>query len=517
MIDPNSLINTHTKAPFQMEMALSSIQSWSYSYLHPYPEFAFGPAQWPREKGPIPTPLPYVNTIVTESAEFVYRNGVPAFSVPDAPDVNDFLQLMITRNNLTAQYIPVAEDNGNQGAIAAKFDIDLNDADKPVRFSFLKIPQECRVWLDPHDKWNILMARIQYPYRDLYTGHWMYFREEWTADLYTKYIPLLAGSSDLSGIGALPGYRTHLGDTDEPDKWQIESQEENPLGVIPVTVLRNKSVGSNPLGEGDCWRVFRLIDRIALTMHGEDRSNQQHSEPNVVAINADLDSTGGLLPGETWSVRNDNPDVEADVKLLEPSGAARAYSVGYIDKMEDLFYNAVGMSRVNPERVTAKGNMTALALNMLYLRTIATSDRKRELLGTGGYCRLFRNVLTALVNLGGVPEVKTFRPDMDISVEWPTYFAETPQDLQATTTRTIDQIQGGILPVARGAERVARAEKVPAHEIDTMIGELPPLPPAVQHKLLTTAKNGGNGTGADMDGGQIAAAADASGSSNFSA
>ena len=66
-------------------------------------------------------------------------------------------------------------------------------AGAPVRISFLTVPEECRVWMDPHDQQRVLMARVQYPYREAQTGRWHYFREEWTADTWVTYRPKPAG------------------------------------------------------------------------------------------------------------------------------------------------------------------------------------------------------------------------------------------------------------------------------------------------------------------------------------
>src|SRR6266849_6576142 len=69
------LINTRSPAPNQMECALQSWQSWDYFFSRPYTTHAFGPRQWPADKGPPPTALPYVNIVCTEGSEFVFRNG----------------------------------------------------------------------------------------------------------------------------------------------------------------------------------------------------------------------------------------------------------------------------------------------------------------------------------------------------------------------------------------------------------------------------------------------------------
>lgn len=469
-MDPNDLIGTKIAAPRQNEMALASWQSWDYYNGNPYPAHAFGPKQWPRDKGPLPTALPLCEEIINEGSEFVFRNGAPTFSVPDDPDADALIQDVIRWNRLGELWVPTAIAAANQGALAAKLSVDLDDAECPVRVTFLDVPQECRVWVDPHDRTRILMARVQYPYRDLSDGEWYYYREEWTADLYAVYEPKPAGQAQIANPMLLPGYTVHLGDEGD---WHIARLEDNPFGLVPFTVIRNRAVKGNPLGTGDCWRVFRIVDRIALTMHGEDRANQLHSEPIPVVTNAEIDNEGPLIPGEPISVRNeDREGAPADFKLVEPTGRARVMTQWDIDEWKDHVYRAVGLSRVDPAEVTNKGNMTALAFAMTYARTIATSDLKRELWGRSGMCVFFRNMLVALNRLGGVKEAAKVTESTEVSVEWPPYFEQTDQDKADLTDRTSKQVAVGFLPLERGAERVARAEKIPANEIEDLLKEL---------------------------------------------
>ncbi|HEU4754370.1 MAG TPA: hypothetical protein VFU47_14780, partial [Armatimonadota bacterium] len=226
---PNQLIGTRAPAPRQGEMLAASAESWAYWNERPYPQFAFGARQWPAEKGPLPTPLPYVQVLITEGAEFVFRNGAPQFSVPPEQaagleGADQWLRRVIETNCLAEQWIALAEHNGNQGALAVKFSVDLEDQERPVRLAFLDVPQQCRVWFDPHDCERMLLARIQYPYRDVASGDWYYYREEWTDDLYVTYVPRRAADRSVSGAEAIPGYLSDLGDSDD---WQIDRQEPN--------------------------------------------------------------------------------------------------------------------------------------------------------------------------------------------------------------------------------------------------------------------------------------------------
>ncbi len=473
-MDPNALIGTRAPAPLQGWMLEQSERSWDYFWSRQYPRHAFGPQQWPAERGPIPTALPYVNSLVTEGAEFIFRNGCPAFSVPKEQregleEVDAYLHRVIRRNCLAEQWVALAESAGNQGALAVKFSVDLDDPKRPVRISFLDVPQECRVWFDPHDCNRILMARIQYPFRDPETGEWRYFREEWTEDLWARYVPRYAGPREVAAAQYLPGYSVHLGDEGE---WELQSLESNPFGLVPVEVIRNRRAKGNPLGVGDCWGVFSLIDRIALALHGEDRASQLHSEPTPVVTNADLDDLGPRVIGEPWVLTNEDPSKEVQAQLLEPRGTAREYSHRLIDKWEDLLWARVGYSRVKTESVTNKGNMTALAFSMTFARSISSSDRKRELWGNSGMVPFFRKLLLGVSRLGGVKELLQVTEDLELSCEWPPYFEPSPDDVKAITDRTVSQVGAGLLPRARGAERVARAEKVPEHEIPTLLEEL---------------------------------------------
>lgn len=513
----DDLLNTRIPAPMQMVMALSSWQSWDYYHSIPYPAHAFGPQQWASERGPFPTALPYVETLVRELAEFTFRNGAPTFSVPDDPDADALLQLIIRQNGLSNTWISNAEANGNQGALAVKFSVDLNDKRCPIPINFLSIPQECRIWVDPHDSDHILMARIQYPYREA-DGKWYYFREEWTEDTWQQYEPREGGSASISSAAGLPGYANNLGDGDDSAEWHPLAPQPNTFGLVPVGIIRNRRTKGNPFGEGDCWHILRLIDRLALTMHGEDRANQFHSEPTVVALNAEIDNRGQLLPGEPLSARNLDSDGQpmpngdkADVKLLEPSGAARKWTHEDIDKWEDWIYKAVGVSRVNPTDITNKGNMTELALRIAYGRTISSADRKRELWGNSGMAPFFANLLVALKRMGGIPEVANVPDDVQVSCEWPNYFEPTPQDVDTITNRTIKQQDNGLATPDMAAERVAIAEKVPKNEIPQLLKDLQAHRETMrQQKLADQQISTGDSSGSGI--GDLAAA---SGANNF--
>lgn len=505
-IDPNSLIGTRLPAPRQLEMMLEGRKSEDYANLRPYPSHAFGSAQWPAEKGPIPTALPYALGLVSECANFVFRNGSPTFSVADDPEADAFLQDIIDQNHLDGQYVAIAEDAGHRGAVAALFSYDEADELCPVRISFLSIPNECRVWVDPHNLTRLLMARIQYPYRGA-DGAWYYHREEWTDDFHVVYQPRFAGGANIGEMAALNDYQ-NLGDGDKEDGWIEASRDPNPFGLIPLAVIRNRISKGNPLGEGDCWRAFRLIDRLALTMHGEDRSNQQHSEPIPVAVNAELEGDGRPLPGEPLSIRQENPNGgPPSFMLIEPHGQARQFTYKSMEKWESLLYWMVGLSQVDPATVSNKGNMTRAVFTMLYARTIATCDRKRKAWGVMGLCVLFKRLLLGLKNLGGIEAVKKVSPATRVSVEWPDYFGETPGDVADTTSRTIDQVQAGLLPPGRAAERLAKAEKMPEDEIQEMLKEL------AQHRKTLQTDPDAISTG-DSTGSELADLEDASGADN---
>lgn len=494
-LDANELIGTKMPAHNQAELALAAWVSRDYAHSIPYPQHAFGPQQWATDK-PLPTALPYAQILTCEGAEFLFRGGSPQFSVSDDEAADALLQDVLRRNRLDAQWQSMAESAAHHGSIGIKWSVDYNDPDCPVRLTVLNVPTELRVWADPHDWRRILMARIQYPYRDT-DGRWFYFREEYTSDLYVQYEPRFAGEATVQGVSGLAGYAATLGDGDD---WIERSREANPYGVIPVGVVKNKIMQGSPYGEGDLWRSFRLMDRLAVAMDGEDTANQFHSEPVTAFLNATPKNVGRLAPGEPIVLDNvDKSAPAADIKMIEPSGSARQWTHATIDKWEQLLYKAVGLSRVQPEEVGNKGNLTVQALMMLYQRTIATSDRKRELWGASGMAVFFRDLLIGLRNLGGIKEVSALPDDLVVSCEWPAYFEETGQDVSDTTDRTIAQVDAGLLPPDRAAERLAKAEKIPHNEIPDLLIELKAHRAQLAKAQMAQGSGGGAGGTQDID------------------
>jgi hypothetical protein len=402
--------------------------------------------------------LPYARILIDEGAEFLFRGGPPRFTAPGSQAAQAIIDQVIRDNSLGARWLSLARSAGNCGTVAAKFGLwrDVHGAER-VKVSFLTAPEECRVWTDAHDYTHITMARVQYPFRDRKTNTWSLFREEWTDDEWVEFEPL-----SVSSAGMPLSWRE---EQDDCDQWRIAKIRENPFGVIPITLIRNRQVEGSPLGVGDCWGVFRIMDRVALTMHGQDRSNQLHSDPIRVVKNADLENQGPLLPGEAISVRNsDGSGVAADFELVEPSGAARQYVQAYVEKMEDLLYRAVGISKVDTASIANRGNLTRLAFLMTYARTISTTDRKRQAWGPDGLGMFFGTMLCGL-NRAGYADARGDVGDAEVIVQWPDYFAPTDADRKSVTDRTLSQLQAGMIAPHAAALRLAAAEGVPAADI----------------------------------------------------
>jgi hypothetical protein len=469
MANSENLINCATPAPYQYEMSQLGRESTDYYFGRPYPKWAFGPAQWPREKGPTPTPMPLTQILVDTGAQFLIRGGAPRISVAEDPKADELLQAVITSNRLQQQFTDLAVGAALCGSMAIKFSVDLEDSRRPVRITLLSVPDQARFWFDPHDSQKILMARIQYPYRDNETGNWMLFREEWTDASYVSYKPKFAASANTVDYFASADWSRNLGDD---GNFEVDKMEPNVYGLIPISLIRNKTVKGNPLGLGDCWTVFRLIDRISLTMHGEDKQNQIHSEAKIALLDARLENEGPLQPGEPLELISDGDGRRADIKLVEPSGAAREWAQNDVRMWTQLLYHAVGLSLVDSETVSNKGNLTALAFTLLYDRSIATSNHKRENFGAAGLAPFFSNMLLGLNRLGGIKEVAAVTDETAVNVEWPDYFQPTASDLADTTSRTINQVNAGLLPHSMGAERLAISEKIPPSVIDELLVEV---------------------------------------------
>lgn len=398
-----ALIGTkHAPAGFE-QMRNASIQALAYHSLDPYPFFAF--QDWKKEeRGPMPRCMPFVRGIVRKGAKWLFGRPVN-INLPGNLELQKFLMRTWADNKMPARMVSAAETGGVQGAIVLKWSYNEDDPLCKCRYQILSPIDNCRLFFDPHDSNRLLMLRIQYPYQDSATGKWFFYREEWTDQEEIHYLPVPAVTHPIR-VGAYD-YGSIFVTADgnkEPDnyeKWQIDQSQSgtNDFGIIPAWIIYNIETNSS-WGCGDLWGLFRVVDRVNLSYHLQDRSNQFDSEPTPVYIDlvAEADSYDRpIAPGQAQSLKTDGSAEGADmrqgkVQLLEPSGKIRPYMESYARDLRQMIYDAVGYVEIHQGEVTNKGNLTQAVLSQLYAPLIEATDEKRKTYGDDGIAVFLKQI-----------------------------------------------------------------------------------------------------------------------------
>lgn len=479
----DSLINTKFFPPSFTTIRMLAMEAQAYHQLRPYPYWQFG--DWKVEdRGVLPRCLPLARRIVTKSARWLFGKPVE-IHMPGSEPCEKFLREAWQLNRMPARMVAAAERAGVEGGVVLKWSYD-EAADIKLRFQVLSVVNECRLFYDPHDSDQLLMARIQYPVFNPTDGEHYLYREEWTDAWEVHYRPQKMTTTNLHritaggdvgpfAIGQVP---VIWGTKTEPDiyeAWVQESATPNRFGLIPVHHVRNAEALAT-FGKGDLWTdatggMFRLMDRINLTYQGMDRHNQLYSDPTFIYIDAKagpdvLDRP--VQPGQATSIKSDEGygptgGKQAQAIMLESDGGVRPHMREYARDLMAEVLSTVGSVDVDTSEVGNKGNLTEAVLNQLYQPLIETTEEKRKTYGEDGIAKFLERVACGLSNLGA-KEVKGVDPKKrdthDVQIRWPEYFPLDDEAKQSRFTRVSQEADAGYLPHERAVEVVLQAEGV---------------------------------------------------------
>jgi hypothetical protein len=454
----------------------------AYFSLTPYPWHHF--SEWmTEERGPYPCCMPFGRTSVQRSARWLFGKPVQINAGPqpergekiDNP-LEDWLRKAWQANRMPTRMKAGATRGGFQGGMALKFSYDKT-AEVPLSFQTLSA-EHVRGYYDPHNRDRLLMVRIQYPFQDPQTGAWMLFREEWTAQEHVSYAPIPANLVP-TGISTPQGYAAGVpyfvaADRELPDvsgAWRDPSRKENPFGLIPVTLIKNLDP-DDCHGIGDLWGLFRAYDRVNLTYHLMDKSNQFDSEPNLIFLDVDIDQAEGdrpSMPGQPRSLKSDEASggerKQGQVIHSENTGALRPQMMEYAKDLRRQVVAGSGNVEVDPSEFTNKGNLTQAVLSQLYGPLIELTGEKRKTYGEDGICKFLENVCVGLKRSGiRIPELDSVIPDdhntFDVTLKWPDYFALTEEEKLSVVTRMNTEVSTHLMSHERAVETVAVLEGV---------------------------------------------------------
>jgi hypothetical protein len=457
------LIGTQNLPPGLMAMRERAREARAYHFLDPYPLYHF--REWKTEdRGPLPRCLPIAKSIVRRGARWLFGDA-PTLHCPDNSSLEGFLRSAWVGNRLDSRLVAIAEKSALDGGVALKFSYDANDR-CPLSIQSLSIIDEVRLYYHPHDCRKLLMARIQYPYYDAHDGKTYWYREEWTDDEEVHYKPvaneMIFGSRQT---GLLSSGQPLLAQdvADVYQGWEIESRRPNPFLLIPLTAIKNIETDSM-WGVGDLWDLYRVLDRVHLTYHLMDRSNQFDSEINPMFIDLTIDERDAdrpLQPGQPLDLKSERAELGRQGKVdFRPSGNnLRPAMMEYAKELKNQILEAASSSSVDQSEITNKGNLTTAVLEQLYWPQILATKEKRKTFGEDGLIPFFGLVASGLTNAGVVADLgyDAAAPERGaIGLKWQPFFTMTPAE-RATNLATIQLAENSSYLSQDAAKREANA------------------------------------------------------------
>ena len=442
-------------ALYREQQALA-YEARAYHKLNPYPFFYF--SDWrSEERGPLPRCLPFVKGMVRKSASWLFGRP-PQILIPSQPELGKLISDAWIRSRMHSKMKAGAEQAGQDGGIFLKWSYDETRS-TPLQFQVLNLIDHCQLYYDGDD---LLMARIQYPYPDGTSGKWFWHREEWTDELYVTYQPQEVASRDrLKPFSPMPSPAANL--------WQVSSSVQNPFGIIPGHRIKNIETLSD-IGAGDLWDCYRVIDRVNLTFHLMDKSNQLDSEPNkwFMDVAADQDNLERpLAPGENL-VLESTDGKEGKVGVLESNGTLRPAMMEYAKELTSQLQLSTGIVSPLPSDVTNKGALTQGVMYQLYAPLIELTEDKRTTYGEDGICKFLERCVVGLSNLGVLYFSSVDVRDEDsynVQLRWQPYFDQSNEDKSVQISNLVAMERAGYMPHDRAVEQVALMEGVGALEV----------------------------------------------------
>jgi len=477
-LKPSDIVNTRVKPPGFDVFRYLGMEATAYHELSPYPYFAF--REWrTEERGPYPKCLPLARAIVRKGALWLFGKPVQLNCTND--EVEESLKKAWMENAMDSRLVQAAVKGGCEGGIALKFSV--TEDGKP-RIQILSVNRDVRFFYNPHDRFDLWMARIQYPFQSPIDGEWFWYREEWTKDRLYVYRPTHIRGFAVSQQNPYT-YVGEPGDPDVYDRWEIEREEPNRFGVIPVTHIKNYETETQ-YGIGDMWSLYRVLDRLNLVYHLMDRSNQLDSDPVKVFIDLQMEQDEldrALAPGQAISMKSDETDdgvpKEGRVQLLETAGKMRSPMETYAKDLRQMIYEATGAVFTRPEEITNKGNLTMSVLVQLYAPIIEVAYEKRKTYGDNGLVPFLRNMCVAFKNIG-LEGFRSFSEDTDeVGLSWFNFFRMTEDEKFAFYNRISRELMDTLITKEIALAKIASLEEIPNAE--QMIAELKDVPvPIVQ-------------------------------------
>lgn len=442
----NDLLGT-TNLPFGHEMQRdAAYRARAYHALKPYPYFGF--RDWKVEdRGPHPRCRPLVRAIVRKGARWLWGRPCQVKVAEGGSPLADLWSAERMQSRLKA----AAEQGGQDGGYVLKWSWARGDQWPKVRV--LNAIDNVRMYWDPDDPEQLLMARSQWPSYDARTGRVVWHREDWTEDWCVVYRPVEQAQITGSTLPILNPYNA-VAHIDQYGGWQVETQERNAAGVIPFAYVRNDE-GIGAWGTGDLWQLWESIDQLNFTHALEHADNQLAVRPFTYYIDLQPETSDRPAPiapddGEAMVTR---PDAKSQgrIEQVQRDSAVREPLSQFAKALEREIYEAAGASYVDSAEITNKGNLTRAVMRLLYANQIETTEEKRRAQGASGVCRFLEDMALGMSRLRAPGWSET----QGVEIAWPDYFDLVAEDINLEIATLNAAVENHFMPHERAVLRVA--------------------------------------------------------------
>lgn len=492
----NNLIGVPSYPDGFKSVVLRANEGLSYHEGCPYPYFSF--QNWRTELwGPHPTPIPIPKAIANKKALWLFGKPI-GINVLDNENVEEELRKIWNNERMYTRMTAIARRGSYEGSIVLMYVVRPQTPDK-VTIRCLSIRDECQPFMDPHDPSQMLMLRIQYPYRDPSDQKYYWYREEWTDDYYVIYQKMEVGNYKPAPE-QMYGMR-FLDPSDDPMKkqWVIKSKEPNVYGKIPAVLIQNWET-DGPYGLGDMWGCYRIMDRLNLAYNLMDRNNQTEVDPTRIFIDLEVDQddlTRSAGPGHSISAQSaedgEGRSKEGRVQLLESEGSMRGPIAQYVQDLKQYLYEATGAVFPRQEDVTNKGRLTQSVLAELYAPLIEVIQEQRKTYGDAGIALFLSKMAEGLKNAGW-KEFKSWKSEEhEVTISWFNFFQKTEDEKLVNYDRISREFMDGLITYDIAIGKIAELEEIsnPDETMKELLKNGPPTPNLVQQESTGTRGNSG--------------------------
>ncbi len=175
-----------------------------------------------------------------------------------------------------------------------------------------------------------------------------------------------------------------IGETSEPVPKQILRapgplyQDNKPIDFIPVTIIPNEPQLGETFGESDLEPLYVPINEVCRKL--SDASDALRFELFAIKLLLNVEESQldkfDISPGAVWYLQDGDTDHKADARNLESSMGGMDQLHTYVNVLLDMLHQFSGVPRVTRDKIDAVGNISGVALKLMFSSIVSKCNRK---------------------------------------------------------------------------------------------------------------------------------------------